>query len=232
MLQCSVRFVSKILKLANNEACVALSMGCDSLAIAHFLKKKYPKIKLSAFHYDHNLRNQNTIMRIKALEFCEYFDIPLKISTRNKFVETDESEAGLRTLRYKAMAGLGTVITGHHLDDAVENYLFNCFNGVPEYLPIPLHTEYKDFNLSVIRPFIISEKEEFRDYIEKHPKLKDFLVEDETNKTEQYRRNWLRNNLIPQIQDKGYNLKTVVRKKYNEYIKHKLNSLEIDHTLN
>jgi tRNA(Ile)-lysidine synthase TilS/MesJ len=53
-------------------------------------------------------------------------------------------------------------------------------------------------------------------------KLESYIVEDETNVDEQYRRNWLRNNLIPQINEKGYNLKTVVRKRYEKHIKEKL----------
>lgn len=53
-------------------------------------------------------------------------------------------------------------------------------------------------------------------------KLENFLVEDETNKNMNanniYRRNWLRNNLIPQISDKGYNLKTIVKKRYSKWL--------------
>jgi tRNA(Ile)-lysidine synthase TilS/MesJ len=44
---------------------------------------------------------------------------------------------------------------------------------------------------------------------------------DETNKDESYRRNWLRNNIIPQINEKRYNLQTVVKKRYHIYLNKK-----------
>ena len=216
-----VKFIPQILKLTNNKVCIALSSGCDSVSIAHFLKTKYPKIELSAFHYDHCLRPQNNDMLQAASKFCKDFDITFDYDLRDVRMPCDKSESALRTLRYKAMAGLGYVITGHHLDDATENYLYNCFSGTPEYLPIPLITEYEAFNLTIIRPFILTEKEDMRKYISDN-KLESYIVEDETNVDEQYRRNWLRNNLIPQINEKGYNLKTVVRKRYEKHIKEKL----------
>jgi len=211
-----MKFLMSTLKKAEERVTVALSSGIDSIAVAHFLKTKYPKISLHCFHYNHNLRFQNNLMELSARQFCSDFNIPLTVKNRER--TSGNSEAELRTLRYSAMAGLGTVVTGHHLDDAVESYLYNCFNGVPEYLPIPLETVYSEFELKIIRPFIISEKSEFLEYI-KQNSLEKYVVEDETNKDEKYRRNWLRYNLIPQIHDKGYNLKTIVRKKYLEYNK-------------
>jgi tRNA(Ile)-lysidine synthase len=151
----------------------------------------------------------------KSKKFCTEFKIPLLLGVRS--LCDGETECELRNARYKAMAGLGAIVTGHHLDDAVESYLYNCFNGVPQYLPIPLETDYPQYRIKVLRPFIISEKSYILEYI-KNNNLERFVVEDETNIDEKYRRNWLRHNIIPQINDKGYNLKTIVRKKYLDYV--------------
>lgn len=213
-----MKFAAKVLKLANDNVTVALSMGADSLAITHFLLTKWPRLKISAFHYNHNLRDQNNVMMQKAVNFCQDYGIKLVLDTRPSDCTEGVSEASLRTLRYDAMSGLGHVITGHHLDDAVENYMFNCFNGVPEYLPIPLITEYTDKDLTIIRPFILSEKAEFLEYVNDN-NLTKYLVEDETNGDTNYRRNWLRKDIIPAISEKGYNLKTIVKKMYNKRLK-------------
>ena len=210
-----MRFLMSVLKKAEGKVTVALSGGSDSVAVAHFLKTKYPKLDLWCFHYNHNLREQNNLMMEKSKEFCSEFKIPLLFGVRS--LCDGETECELRNARYKAMAGLGAIVTGHHLDDAVESYLYNCFNGVPQYLPIPLETDYPQYRIKVLRPFIISEKFYILEYI-KSNNLERFVVEDETNTDEKYRRNWLRHNIIPQINDKGYNLKTIVRKKYLDYV--------------
>jgi tRNA(Ile)-lysidine synthase len=212
-----MHYLMPILKQANNKLTVALSAGVDSVAVAHYIKHRLPRIDMKCFHFNHRLRPQNDEMAANAVKFCKEFNIELihKESDSN-----ERSEAGLRTARYKAMAGIGYMVTGQHLDDAVENYAYNCFNGVPEYLPIPLVTPYNAFNLTVIRPFILNTKQDFIDYVENH-KLQKYVVEDETNTDESIKRNWLRHSIIPAINSNGYNLSTIVKKRYYKWIKEK-----------
>lgn len=216
--------ISSVLKLANNKITVALSGGIDSIACAFFLKTKFPKINLTCRHFNHKLRPQNDDMEIMCRKFCHYAQIPFSLGVRDTTIDTTidtkPSEAALRELRYHSMRELGYVATAHHIGDAVENYLFNCLNGHPEYLPIPLYTVYTQdgYNLNIIRPFILNSKQDFRDYCEKNDLLQ-FVVEDETNTDTKYRRNWLRNDIIPVVKNKGYNLETIVNKRYQKYIK-------------
>ncbi len=208
-----MRFMSNVLKKVYPKAVVALSSGADSIAILHFLKTKYPKLNLSAIHYNHNLRSQNFDMQKNAEIFCSDYNIPLTVNVREASEkEISYSEAELRLLRYQSFKGQGNVITGHHLDDAVESYLMNCFNGTPEYLPIPNETEYKLLGFCVFRPFLISTKEQILKYISNH-NLEKYVIEDETNVELKYRRNWIRHKIIPEVKQ-FYNLQTIVKKKY------------------
>jgi tRNA(Ile)-lysidine synthase len=211
-----MRFISSIIKTGGFKLTVALSGGCDSLAVAHFIKTRYPNTELKCFHFNHMLRQQNFDMQRACMDFCKDYTIPLKISSRDVSEQKGMSESDLRSYRYGSMKDLGFVVTGHHLDDAVENYLNNCFCGVPEYLPIPLITQFSS-NLSVIRPFILTTKQEMRDYISQN-NLQQYVVEDETNEQDVYKRNWLRNNIVPQINSHGYNLHTIVKKRYREWL--------------
>ena len=205
--------MSSVLKEVYPKAVVALSSGADSIAILHFLKTKYPKLNLSAIHYNHNLRSQNFDMQKSAEVFCKDYGIPLTVNVREKVEgEGSYSEAELRLLRYQSFKGQGNVITGHHLDDAVESYLMNCFNGTPEYLPIPIQTHYKLLDFCVFRPFLISTKEQILRYIS-NQNLEKYIVEDETNVEVKYRRNWIRHKIIPEV-NHFYNLQTIVKKKY------------------
>lgn len=214
-----MQYVSSILKKSGYKVTVALSSGCDSIAIAHFIKTKYPKTELKCFHYNHKLRSQNEVMMESCKTFCNDFDINLTIKERLVDSERGVSECDMREYRYGAMSGLGYVLTGHHLDDAVENYLNNCFTGNPEYLPISPVTKWSD-SLTILRPFILNTKHDIINYINSNNLLK-YVVEDETNKQNCYRRNWLRNSIVPQINNNGYNLHTIVRKRYNEFFQKK-----------
>lgn len=210
-----MKFNSKHLKEIEEPLCVALSMGVDSLAVLHFLKTKYPKRDISAFHFNHNLRGQNFEMEGKAIRFCAKYQIPLVVKRRNLHTHKDTYEAALRNARYEAMGQeVSHIVTGHHLDDAVENYLFNCFNGTPEHLPIPEKTVFTEFdNLTVLRPFLLTKKVDMLKYV-KQNELIEWIIEDETNKNQDYRRNWLRHTIIPHVNSVGYNLHKIVKKKY------------------
>jgi tRNA(Ile)-lysidine synthase len=205
--------INRILKLANNKVTVACSSGVDSIAVAHFLLTKYPQIDLSIFHFNHGLREQNDLMQEKVKNFCDHFNIT------SHTVKNDDSrlksEADLRHARYGAMRQLelGYVVTAHHLDDACESHMMNFLQGNEEYVPIPPMTVYESANLVIIRPFILNKKQELYDYAVKN-NLIQYVVEDETNKDNTVRRNWIRNVILPQFIEKGYNLYTIVRKKY------------------
>lgn len=210
-----MRFKSSLLKKAGPKICFAFSSGKDSIAILHFLKTRYPKLEITALHFNHKLREQNEIMQEAAQIFCNDFKIPLIVRARAaSVIEERLSEASLRACRYKAFSGAKSVLTGHHLDDAVESYLMNCFNGNPEYLPIPEETKFIEYNFTVYRPFLISTVNQILDYNKRY-NLEKYVVEDETNKETQYRRNWVRNQIVPEIQ-KYYNLRKIVKKRYTE----------------
>lgn len=221
MYNSSVRYDSTILKLSNNKATLAFSSGVDSVACCHFLKSALPKFDLTLFHFNHQLRSQNDLMEQKAISFAEKLNLPIIIKKRTDLVGDVNpnifSESSLRRMRYTAMKDLGYVITCHHLDDAVENYMFNTLNGKGEYLPIPLITSWDEYNFNVIRPFIFNEKSVIKKYAKKN-NLMEFVVEDETNNDVSFRRNWLRHSIIPQINERGYNLHTIVQKRYREHI--------------
>ena len=56
-----------------------------------------------------------------------------------------------------------------------------------------------------------SRKEDMISYVKKND-LEKYVVEDETNQENNYRRNWVRNVLLPQLQPFG--LPTLVKKKF------------------
>jgi tRNA(Ile)-lysidine synthase TilS/MesJ len=131
------------------------------------------------------------------------------------------SESELRDIRYNliteavnenGLCKVNEVVVCHHIGDCVESYLMNCFNGVPEYMPIPLSTMRGD-SCRIIRPFITTSKKSVVKYINNN-NLRDWIENDPSNTDIAYsRRNWLRHRVIPEIESNYKGLETIVRKR-------------------
>ena len=191
---------------------VCVSSGIDSIAAAHWLKHHYHK-KFTIIHFNHSVQPINDKMEELVTQFCEDFNIIDYVVVTRKDVYNDElSEDGLRQFRLRNMNDLGgKFVTGHHLNDCVENYLANCFKGCPEYKPIKEFSQFDGF--SIYHPFLGTTKQEFINYAKANDLMK-YVVEDPTNKEVSQKRNWLRNVIIPELNERELGIETVVRKKF------------------
>jgi len=212
------------------------SSGVDSVAATHYLYKKfyYPKdgirdrrFSMSAFHIDHNYRDQNEQMHIKFQDFCQIEGIP-KLShvlihhgSRKTF-----TEAYLREARHEVMSLLATrtinsnntrkviFVTGHHLDDCIENYMLNVIRGHPAYAPMPTISKHEgeSYEFTICRPFMFSRKQEMIDYCKKHDLMR-FVEEDSTNlESKGSRRNMIRNEILPILERDKVGMAKIVKK--------------------
>lgn len=208
-----MRFENSFMPDGKGDVCVAFSGGVDSVAVAHFLKVKARK-KVKLLHYNHGLRQQNDLMQMVSFEFSKEFGC--SFITEKREASQKNSEADLREDRLKFLSKYTkNVLTGHHLDDAVESYFINTFRGHSEYtLPIPPISHFTEYNLTIHRPFIIQKKETLVRYVEDN-NLTMFVVEDETNKDEHHLRNFIRNSILPLTsQRKDINVETIIKKRY------------------
>ena len=201
--------------LVGNDVWVACSGGVDSIVAAHYILYKL-KRNVKIFHFNHCLRAQNWEMEKAVKRFAAYYNLPIEI--RRAHWEPHElikspGENALRAKRMRALVevvGDGDIIYGHHLNDCVESYLMNTFNGTGEHVPIPISMSFD--STTVYRPFMLTPKKAFERYADAC-NLRDFIVEDETNSNTKYRRNWVRNCAIPMISEEYPGLEKVVFKK-------------------
>lgn len=191
---------------------VLVSGGVDSISAAHWLKYSYYK-NFKIVHFNHNVQPINVQMEESVRRFCgdHNFEIVTYFNDRyDRFTQAD-----LRKWRLEEMSKLsGNFITGHHLNDAVENYLANCITGTPEYKPIAEHTQFYDF--AIYHPFITTTKKDMAAYVDKHD-LSQYIVEDPSNANSKYRRNWIRNVIIPELDNRDVGIETVVKRKFYTY---------------
>jgi tRNA(Ile)-lysidine synthase TilS/MesJ len=207
-----IKVIKQILP-KENQYFIAVSMGVDSVAALFWLRSKgYNVIPL---HFNHNLRAQNGTMQERFLDLCKDFNFQGRFGIGYDL----KTEADCRNARldfYAREAGGGTIITAHHLNDWVENYLLNCFRGHPNHTPFELVSEFPNFR--IIHPFLLSKKIDFKQYLERNGWMK-YVVEDETNCiTKGSRRNWVRTAIIPQMEKQKLSLEKYAERKVKKLL--------------
>lgn len=195
---------------------VACSGGVDSIAAAHFLSRSNPKIEL--FHFNHKLRPQNDQMEEYVRWFGKDHGLQVVVKNAKEFAikEDDGMEAGARAARIQAMLSLSPakIVLAHHLNDAVESYLMESLTGRKrEYIIPPKTTFAEGKDIAVIfRPFLKTRKRDFVLYCQRN-NLEKYIVEDETNKDTNIKRNFIRNKVLPVVREGFPGIETVVFKK-------------------
>jgi tRNA(Ile)-lysidine synthase len=185
------------------DAVVAFSGGVDSVAVADFLLNgRKRNVELAFFHH-------GTSASDSALAFCESFarerDVVLHVGRISGSRPSGASqEEWWRDSRYAFLSSLERpVITAHHLDDAVETWIFSSLHGQSKLIPRTRG--------NVVRPFLVTPKSEMLSWCERRGLR---WCEDDSNRDERYMRNLVRHRIVPEALKVNPGLRTVVMKKY------------------
>ena len=210
-----------------DEYVVMVSGGVDSIAAAHFLLKQGKKI--SIYHFNHNLREQNNEMERQVKRFAH--DHNLYTLTCINYRDDTPTEKKLRHARMSHVKGnVALYITAHHLDDAIESHIKNVFDFHHDYLPIPFATKMNGIGFGgssvVAHPFLFCTKDDLKNYI-KENNLESYIVEDETNTViKGSRRNMIRNKIIPILNEHQISFRKHIKRLMNtrlaDQLKHDL----------
>ena len=179
---------------------IAVSGGVDSVVLCELCKRSGYDFEIA--HCNFQLRGTESDRDEQFVKgLGEKYDVEVfvkKFETEKYAAENKSSiQAAARELRYTWFLELlkppTFLLTAHHLDDNIETLLMNFFkgtgiNGLRGILP--KHDQ-------LIRPLLFAWKEELRTFAETH-QLK--FVEDSSNASDKYTRNYFRNQLIPSIQ--------------------------------
>lgn len=195
----------------NDKLLLAVSGGVDSVVLCELCFQA--NIPFAIAHCNFQLREEEserdeqfvTVLAKKydIILFVKRFDTE-KYATENKL----SIQVAARELRYNWFNQLivseeftgnnknkisGKILTAHHADDNIETLLMNFFkgtgiNGLKGILP-------KQGNL--IRPLLFTNKEALLQFAESNGLS---FVEDSSNSSDKYTRNYFRNQLIPMVQ--------------------------------
>lgn len=185
--------------------CVAVSGGRDSMALLHFMnahKEEYG-ITLSALNCDHEMRASSASDSEFVKNWCGENGIDLLCFKADGLALKTEAEARdwRRSCYFKAAKGADFIATAHHLDDNAETVLFNlargsALSGVTGITDAEI-TNGEGDKLNLIHPLIACTREEINAYVAEN---KVPFVDDETNFTDVYTRNYIRNNVLPALE--------------------------------
>ncbi|MBR3864942.1 MAG: tRNA lysidine(34) synthetase TilS [Clostridia bacterium] len=189
---------------------VALSGGKDSVFLLHLLYTHANElgITLKAVNVEHGIRGENSLRDTEFVKkLCEKFDIELLCFSVNTLAHSKENgyseEQSARILRYECFekainSGFcNKIATAHHLSDNAETVLLNLFRGsaLSGVSGIPKTA----LNGKIIRPILNTSKQTINEYIEKNNLP---FVTDESNEISEYSRNFIRNCVIPIIEQR------------------------------
>jgi len=191
---------------------IAYSGGLDSHVLLHLcarLKAQSPELAFQAVHVHHGLQQDADAWSEHCAAVCRELDMPhlsLKVDARARPGESPEEAA--RSARYAAikahLAPGDSVLAAQHRDDQAETLLLQLLRGAGlaglAAMPAiaPLEPGF------LLRPLLGFAREELRRYAQAN-QLR--WIEDPSNQDSAYDRNFLRNDIIPRLEQRWPGLK-------------------------
>lgn len=190
----------KLLGAVPKDVYVACSAGVDSMAALDFLSRKH---NVTVAYFDHYTEH-GMVAKHWLWKYCQSKKIPIIFgeldSPKPKRVSQEEH---WRNQRYAFFDTLpGSVVTAHHLDDAVETWVWSSMHGQPKLPEISRG--------NVIRPFLTTPKIDLMDWcIRKNVPW----LDDESNQDTKYMRNYIRHAAMPVVQQINPGIQKTIKKK-------------------
>ena len=184
----------------------ALSGGADSVTLLHylFIYKDILGITVEAAHVNHMLRGKEADRdELFCRSLCE--DMGIKLHVKRADVRKIAKDKGLseelcgRNIRYEFFDEIVNnsgmkIATAHTLSDSIETMIFNLARGtgLKGLCGIP------PVRKNIIRPLINCYRSDIENYCKEHNL--DYVT-DSTNLEDDYSRNFIRHNILPQLKN-------------------------------
>lgn len=186
----------------NTHCLVTVSGGIDSMALLHLCIQF--GIKISVVHCNFQLRGAESLRDEQfVIDTCNNFSLPCFSKRFNTKEFASQESLGIqeaaRNLRYAYFHELqmqhqfDAVLTAHHATDNIETVLMNLMRGcsLNGVAGIP---KQRDF---YVRPLLNISKQSIDEFIQHHQIN---FVEDSSNQSDDYTRNYIRHHVIPALQ--------------------------------
>lgn len=189
----------------HDKVLVALSGGLDSMNLFQLLydNRQLLNIQLGIAHVNHQQREESAKEEVYLRKMAEEKDIPFFCSQfTGKF-----SENNAREFRYHFFKQImqqenyTALVTAHHLDDQAETVLMRMLRGSRLRHLSAMQAVQPFANGELIRPLLSFKKSDLEDV---------FHFEDSSNAGQDYLRNRIRNQYLPQFKSENPQVETAL----------------------
>ena len=181
---------------------VALSGGADSVALLRVLLEA--GFDCRAAHCNFHLRGEESMRDERFVsDLCQRLNVPLTVKDFDVAAWQQEhggsTEMACRELRYawfeqeRQRQGCGLIAVAHHSDDQVETFFLNLLRGTG----IRGLAGMQRLSGNIWRPMLDISRRDILDYLRA---IGQVFVTDSTNNENDYRRNQLRNLVLPAVE--------------------------------
>ena len=193
-------FEAKMRELrVNSDIAVAVSGGPDSLALMH-LSNRYAlnnNINLTVLSIDHGIRAESSKEIVWLEKIAKKNKINFYSTKLKKKINSSNTLSKARTLRYEALSKycnkkkIKFLLTAHHLDDEIENFLMRLIrgSGIKGLSSLKVKSRYKNTKLILVRPLLEYSKKSLIQYLSEQ---KQSYLNDRTNYNNKYDRSRIR----------------------------------------
>lgn len=190
----------------NHKYVLGVSGGVDSIVLLDLFGLGFNADQIIVAHVDHQIRPESKNERLFVENFCRELGVKCFATSIDVTKIPGNLEANARLVRYNFFEQIRQdnaaewIVTAHHADDQTETVVAGFLKGT--FIRGLAGMEFMLKSKSLIRPMLFAEKTEIVNYA-KQKKLS--WVVDGSNFDSKYDRNFLRNEIIPQLEDRFEN---------------------------
>ncbi len=188
---------------------VGFSGGLDSSVLLHLLKSTYPDFKVAAIHVNHQISPNANRWQQHCEAFCQQLEVKFiaeKVIVNNLGRGIEDAARSLRYQVFEKYLSSGDLLlTAHHADDQAETLLLRLLRGTGSkgLSGIAMERMFSERDgTKILRPLLLFTRQQLVTYANQHQLQ---WIDDESNDSDQYDRNYLRLQVMPLLQSRWPN---------------------------
>jgi tRNA(Ile)-lysidine synthase len=181
--------------------CIALSGGVDSMALLHAMNAINLHEPIRALHIHHGLSSNADGWVAHCQQYCTAHNISfeyeqIKLQSTGKGIE-DAARVGRYEVFERSLTSGEVLLQGHHLDDQCETLILRLLRGSGSAGLSGMPASRALGKGALFRPLLVCHRKNIEQYAQDN----NFSwVEDESNDSLTYDRNYVRHNVLPVIE--------------------------------